>query len=256
MSERIPSGESDPASCAECRGRGFIHGRTSPAKTCRGCLGTGKVFMPRRDVAIEPAHVHSFEPILLRAVGVNLVGCECGAEMPEAEWLAIRESIATPDAEEPGVYCDDCGREYGDEHGFPDLVVPHDAWATISPTGDEGGLLCPSCLCKRAHDAGLQNIAARLADAQRKVERVRDTCRKVLQRRAKLSAAARESRPASGGRDPANEVCAKCGFLFKNHEGNTGCLFPCWTSSGRYSDTNEATRTPAIPPTVERETLL
>lgn len=52
--------------------------------------------------------------------------------------------------------CMDCGRKYGDEYGFPDLVVPHDVWEKISPTHDEGGLLCPSCMCRRAYDTGTQ----------------------------------------------------------------------------------------------------
>ena len=57
--------------------------------------------------------------------------------------------------------CYDCHRPYGDEHGFPDLVVPHEVWNEhLSPTGDEGGLLCPSCMCKRAHDAGLSGVRA------------------------------------------------------------------------------------------------
>lgn len=56
--------------------------------------------------------------------------------------------------------CIDCGRKYGDEHGFPDLVVPDGVWAKISPTGHEGGLLCPSCMCRRAWDAGLSNVPA------------------------------------------------------------------------------------------------
>lgn len=51
--------------------------------------------------------------------------------------------------------CNDCGLSYGDE-GFQDLVVPHDIWEKISPTGDEGGLLCPSCMCRRAAEAGVQ----------------------------------------------------------------------------------------------------
>lgn len=55
--------------------------------------------------------------------------------------------------------CIDCGRKYGDEHGFPDLVVPNDAWKALSPTGHEGGLLCPSCMCRRAHDAGVRCLA-------------------------------------------------------------------------------------------------
>ena len=57
--------------------------------------------------------------------------------------------------------CHDCGRPYGDEHGFPDLVVPHAIWNTkLSPKGNEGGLLCPSCMCQRAHDAGVRCSAA------------------------------------------------------------------------------------------------
>ncbi len=51
--------------------------------------------------------------------------------------------------------CQDCERPYGDEHGFPDLIIPYDAWRRISPSGDDGGLLCPSCICKRLFDAGL-----------------------------------------------------------------------------------------------------
>lgn len=56
--------------------------------------------------------------------------------------------------------CLDCRRAYGDEYGFPDLLVPDDVWAKISPTGNEGGLLCPSCMCRRAYEAGVKNIAA------------------------------------------------------------------------------------------------
>jgi len=52
--------------------------------------------------------------------------------------------------------CFDCKRPYGDENGFPDLVIPFWAWQKISPTGDDGGLLCPSCICKRLHDAKIK----------------------------------------------------------------------------------------------------
>lgn len=50
--------------------------------------------------------------------------------------------------------CYDCGYKYG-APGFPDLVVPDDVWRQISPTGDEGGLLCPSCLCARLTISGI-----------------------------------------------------------------------------------------------------
>lgn len=52
--------------------------------------------------------------------------------------------------------CNDCLRQYGDEHGFPDLVIPNAIWERISPKGNEGGLLCPSCICKRLHAAGIR----------------------------------------------------------------------------------------------------
>lgn len=51
--------------------------------------------------------------------------------------------------------CQDCERPYGDENGFPDLIIPYSAWKRISPSGDEGGLLCPSCICKRLYDKGI-----------------------------------------------------------------------------------------------------
>lgn len=56
--------------------------------------------------------------------------------------------------------CLDCGRKYGDEFGFPDLMVPHEIWALLSPTHDEGGLLCPSCMCRRAADLGMERVPA------------------------------------------------------------------------------------------------
>lgn len=51
--------------------------------------------------------------------------------------------------------CFGCGLPYGSP-GFADLVVPHDVWARISPTGDEGGLLCPTCMCVAAESAGVR----------------------------------------------------------------------------------------------------
>ena len=54
--------------------------------------------------------------------------------------------------------CADCGRPYGDDNGFPDLIIPNAAWRRISPTGDNGGLLCPSCICKRLGDAEIREV--------------------------------------------------------------------------------------------------
>lgn len=55
--------------------------------------------------------------------------------------------------------CFDCGELYGSDR-FPDLVLPHDVWKQISPSGDEGGLLCPNCICARLTVAGLEKVHA------------------------------------------------------------------------------------------------
>lgn len=56
-------------------------------------------------------------------------------------------------------HCYDCYRPYGDEYGFPDLVVPNAIWLKISPTGHEGGLLCPNCICQRCTKLGIKSKA-------------------------------------------------------------------------------------------------
>jgi len=43
--------------------------------------------------------------------------------------------------------CYDCGMEYGT---FPDMVIPDELWALITPSQHkEGGLLCPTCIASR-----------------------------------------------------------------------------------------------------------
>lgn len=82
-------------------------------------------------------------------------------ECCEAAQRAVEEAKA--DAGEDGfrweevlvAECEDCGRNYADD-GFQDLVLPNDVWAKISSTGDENGLLCPSCIVARCVKAGIE----------------------------------------------------------------------------------------------------
>ena len=67
--------------------------------------------------------------------------------------------------------CDGCRRIYGDENGFPDLIIPIDAWERISPTGDEGGLLCPSCICQRLHEQGITCVGSFMSGPIESVDR-------------------------------------------------------------------------------------
>jgi len=59
--------------------------------------------------------------------------------------------------------CEDCDRPYGCESGFPDLLIPFEAWRTISTNGDDTGLLCPSCICARLYRAGLRSVPCSFA---------------------------------------------------------------------------------------------
>ena len=56
-----------------------------------------------------------------------------------------------------GAKCFDCGVPYG-ENGFEDLIIPNDIWHRISPTGDDGGLLCAVCICNRLTQAGIRGV--------------------------------------------------------------------------------------------------
>lgn len=60
---------------------------------------------------------------------------------------------------EPKAVCFDCGLPYSDP-GFADLVVAHEVWAKISPTGHDGGLLCPTCMVRAAVRAGVADVKA------------------------------------------------------------------------------------------------
>ena len=46
----------------------------------------------------------------------------------------------------PLACCYDCRMKYDQ---FPDMVIPDDLWETISPSCEEGGLLCPTCIANR-----------------------------------------------------------------------------------------------------------
>ena len=57
--------------------------------------------------------------------------------------------------------CHDCGLAYGSP-AWADVVVPNAIWKQISPTGDEGGLLCFNCMVGRLEALGLDNVPFRV----------------------------------------------------------------------------------------------
>jgi hypothetical protein len=58
--------------------------------------------------------------------------------------------------------CFDCGAAYGDP-SWIEAVVPHRIWNDhLSPTGNEGGILCIVCMARRAGRAGLSGVPVTL----------------------------------------------------------------------------------------------
>lgn len=73
-----------------------------------------------------------------------------------AQQQCKRALSGSPSSEDvPSAQCAACGEAYGSPR-FPDLVLPHDVWQKISPSGDENGLLCPNCICAALTAAGIE----------------------------------------------------------------------------------------------------
>ena len=87
----------------------------------------------------------------------NVNGKSLYEDLPRGTLVEIVALVDEPAPESAA--CEDCGRPYGDKHGFPDLVLPDDVFAKISDTSDENGLFCPSCLVKRCETAGINCTA-------------------------------------------------------------------------------------------------
>ena len=72
------------------------------------------------------------------------------------EW-DTRDMFHWTEAQRGDIGCFDCGLLYTEMH---DLIIPLSAWKRISPTGNEGGLLCANCICGRLHEVGISNVPA------------------------------------------------------------------------------------------------
>lgn len=57
--------------------------------------------------------------------------------------------------------CYDCGLVYGGE-GWMDVTVPDEVWHQISPTHDEGGILCITCIARRCERLLLENVPVKI----------------------------------------------------------------------------------------------
>ena len=61
--------------------------------------------------------------------------------------------------------CYDCGLEYGGV-GWIEAIIPDKVWNDISPTGDQGGILCILCISRRLERKGYKNIPVWLAGTE------------------------------------------------------------------------------------------
>ncbi|MFA5458046.1 MAG: hypothetical protein WC261_10490 [Synergistaceae bacterium] len=53
--------------------------------------------------------------------------------------------------------CYDCGFDYEDP-GWIEAIIPDQIWNEISPTKDQGGILCILCISKRLAEKGYKDI--------------------------------------------------------------------------------------------------
>jgi len=53
--------------------------------------------------------------------------------------------------------CYDCGLDYQDP-GWIEAIVPDKIWNEISPTGDQAGLLCITCISRRLVEKGYKRV--------------------------------------------------------------------------------------------------
>jgi hypothetical protein len=78
---------------------------------------------------------------------------------------------STPPSAEPEnwprviVACHDCGLAYGSE-GWIECIVPNGVWREISPTHDEGGILCITCIARRLKRAGSSSVPVMLCGTE------------------------------------------------------------------------------------------
>lgn len=59
------------------------------------------------------------------------------------------------------ISCHDCGKAYGIK-SWIEAIVPNDVWAKISPSHDEGGILCIGCMAIRCARLGLEAVPVAL----------------------------------------------------------------------------------------------
>lgn len=78
--------------------------------------------------------------------------------------VALRAQWEEAGTREPTA-CHDCGLAYGDV-GWIECVVPNDVWRQIGPTGDEGGILCITCIARRAKRHGLKDVPVMLCGTE------------------------------------------------------------------------------------------
>ena len=57
----------------------------------------------------------------------------------------------------PTASCYDCGLDYGG-NGWIEAIIPDKVWNVISPTHDQNGILCITCIARRLNTMGYKNI--------------------------------------------------------------------------------------------------
>jgi hypothetical protein len=95
--------------------------------------------------------------------------------------------------------------------------APNEVW-NIAVDNERHLILCPICFVRRAEERGFGPIGWRVTVSEAPMQ--------SREERSPVMSTPLRRRPSP------DDLCAKCGFTYAGHIGNTGCLYPCWTPHG------------------------
>ncbi len=73
------------------------------------------------------------------------------------------------------VQCYDCELDYGGP-GWIEAIIPDKVWIKISPTKDEGGILCINCISRRLEKRGYKDVPVWLTGTEPLQPMIGNTC--------------------------------------------------------------------------------
>lgn len=116
----------------------------------------------RRDIDICIADIVA----ALNAANILTAASCCGHGKIQGDIrLADGRRLEIDNVRKTNVGCYDCGLQYGGP-GWIEAIIPDKIWNKISPTNNQGGILCITCISKRLQKYELKDVPVWLAGTE------------------------------------------------------------------------------------------